>query len=171
MTGYVHIYTGDGKGKTTAALGLLLRARGAGLRVYVAQFLKASATSEIKALQARLPEVKVERFGGRHFVMGRPTPRDIQRAQKGLARLRRAVLGGAYDLVIADEINVAVKMGLIAVQDVLALLDARPAGVELVLTGRGADRRLVRRADLVTEMRNLKHYFDRGVRARRGIEW
>ena len=168
--GYVQVYTGDGKGKTTAALGLIVRAAGAGLRVFFCQFIKAGRTSEIRTLSERFPEVTVRQFGLGRFVRGRPSPRDIAAAQKGLTELREALTSGKYDMVIADEANVAARIGLLAPADLIDLIDRKPDRVELVLTGRGAARGIIRRADLVTEMKAVKHYFDRGVRARRGIE-
>jgi cob(I)alamin adenosyltransferase len=169
-TGYVQIYTGDGKGKTTAALGLMLRAAGAGLRVCLMQFLKGRATAELQALRSRFPEVRVERFGRVGFVRGCPTAADRAAAQRGFKRLSRAVRGEGYDLVVADEITLAVSLGLLPLDGLLRLIREKPRSVELVLTGRTADRRLLRAADLVTEMRAVKHYFTRGVSARAGIE-
>ncbi|MBN1673278.1 MAG: cob(I)yrinic acid a,c-diamide adenosyltransferase [Kiritimatiellae bacterium] len=170
MNGYVHIYTGDGKGKTTAALGLIVRATGAGLRVYMGQFLKRADTCESRTLRARFPDVTVERYGRGGFVRGKPSTADTAAARRGLTRLRRAVQSGQYDVVIADEANVAVALGLLPAEAFLRLIDDKPAPVELVLTGRGADRRLLAKADLVTEMTCRKHYYAAGVRARRGIE-
>jgi len=171
VTGYVHVYTGDGKGKTTAALGMLLRACGANQRVYLAQFLKATASSEIKLLSARFPDVFVEQFGRGSFIKGQPTQKDIDAARSGLEKLSAALTSGEYDLVIADEANVATALGLIPVAELLKLIDLKPASVELVFTGRSAHERLVERADLVTEMKNIKHYFERDVAARPGVEY
>jgi cob(I)alamin adenosyltransferase len=168
--GRVQIYTGDGKGKTTAALGLALRACGAGRRVYVMQFLKGRRTSEVAILRQRFPEMRVAQCGRACFVRGRPAPADRAAARRAFAKLRRETLSGRYDLVIADELVVAVALKLVAAADVLRLIEDRPPAVELVLTGRGATRSLIARADLVTDMRCVKHYFQRGVRARRGIE-
>ena len=170
MTGYVQVYTGDGKGKTTAALGLILRARGADLRVYLGQFIKKGNFSEIKALKKFLPNVVVEQYGLGHFIKGEPSAEDLAVAAEGIEKLRGAMKSGDYDVVVADEINPAVSAGLFPVQDVLALIDDRPEGVELVLTGRNADQLIIDRADLVTEMKNVKHYMDSGVAARPGIE-
>jgi len=169
--GFVHIYTGAGKGKTTAALGLLLRAVGAGLRVYLGQFLKGRVTSELRMLQTRFPEVTVEQFGRPEFVITAPSAEDVDAAHQALQRFRQAMLSGLYDVLIADEIMVAIKLGLISVEDVVALLAEKPAAVELVLTGRDAPATLVELADVVTDMRCIKHYFDRGVAARPGIEF
>jgi cob(I)alamin adenosyltransferase len=172
MAGQFQIYTGDGKGKTTAALGLALRAAGAGLKVYVGQFIKKPGTSEAAALLARFADcVTLEVFGPTHFVLSAPSPEDIAEARRGLAALRAALTGGRHDVVIGDEAVTAVAAGLLTEADLLALADARPAPVELVLTGRGATGALLIRADLVTEMRAIKHYYTRGVPARRGIEF
>jgi len=170
MKGYLQIYTGDGKGKTTAALGLVLRAAGAGLRVYFGQFIKQGDFSEILALRERFSEVTVAQFGLGRFIPGKPSPEDIRAAQEGLAALRSAMLGGDYDLVVADEAGPAVKAGLIAEQDLLDLIDARPDSVELVLTGRNVPPAVLDKADLVTEMKAVRHYLDAGVKARKGIE-
>ena len=167
--GYVHVYTGHGKGKTTAALGLLLRASGAGMKVFLGQFLKRGEYSEHAAL-ALLPGVTVEAFGGERRVGAPLTGEDAVHARKGLERLREAVSSGSWCLVIADEIFVAVHLGLLAETDVLGLLEVRHPSTELVLTGRYAFPEILRRADLVTEMKELRHYFSRGVPAREGIE-
>ncbi len=168
--GYVQVYTGGGKGKTTAALGLALRAVGAGLRVYIGQFIKKGCFSEIRALRRRLPEIRLRQYGCGRFIRGRPGPEDLRCARRGLADLRKAVAGGRYDVVIADEANCAVACGALAVEDLLGLIEAKPAGVELVFTGCNAHPRLVRRADLVTRMVAVKHYFRQRVLARKGIE-
>lgn len=168
--GYVHVYTGDGKGKTTAALGLALRAAGAGLRVFVAQFLKAQEYSELAALARFADLVTVHQYGTGRFVRGRPTVEDRERAAAGFAEAEAAVLAGRHELVILDEVNVAVRYGLVPLEELLALIRAKPEGVELVLTGRHADPALIEAADLVTEMRAVKHYFREGVGARVGVE-
>ena len=171
MPGYVQVYTGDGKGKTTAALGLALRAAGAGWNVFIGQFAKGLRTSELIALEERLADrVTVRQFGLPRFIVGAPKADDLALARCGLDEAREAVTSGKYGLVILDEANVAVTLQLFSVDDLLALIDAKLPEVELVLTGRGADARLLARADLVTEMRLVKHYFQQGVAARRGIE-
>lgn len=170
MQGYVHIYTGNGKGKTTAALGLALRSVGAGFKVYFGQFLKKGNFSEIKALR-RFPEITVRQFGCGRFVKGIPTATEIAAARRGMAALRRAVLSHIYNLVIADEANCAVTCGLIAVDDLLQLIADKPASVELVFTGRGAHPRLIKQADLVSIIQARKHPFDIGVKCRKGIDW
>lgn len=169
--GLIQIYTGDGKGKTTAALGLALRARGAGLKVYLGQFIKKGEFSEIKALRHFCPDITIRQCGRGRFVKGKPRPADSKCARKGLIDLKRAMLSKKYDLVIADEINCAVKAGLISVKEILRLIDKKPSSVELVLTGRNAPRQVMKRADLITEMRKIKHPFDRGEAGRRGIEY
>jgi cob(I)alamin adenosyltransferase len=168
--GYVHVYTGAGKGKTTAALGLAFRAAGAGLRVFVGQLLKGPACCEHQALCRFADRIDVRRFGPGEFIVGTPSRSQRHAASAGLAACREVLVAGEHKVVILDEINVAANIQLLPVESVLDLIDARPKHVELVLTGRGADERVVQRADLVTEMRAVKHYFDAGVSARRGIE-
>lgn len=167
--GYVQVYTGDGKGKTTAALGLALRAAGAGFRVFFGQFVKKQRCSEHQALERLGDSITYRRFGCGLILRG-PSKADIAAAAGGLAEAAEALRTGGYDLVILDELNVAVHLGLIDVVDVIDLIAKKPAGVELVLTGRNAHPRVVEAADLVTEMRNIKHYYEKGVKARRGIE-
>ncbi|NLX19907.1 MAG: cob(I)yrinic acid a,c-diamide adenosyltransferase [Desulfobulbus sp.] len=170
MQGYVQIYTGDGKGKTTAALGLALRAAGAGLRVYIGQLIKNAEYSEL-AILARLADlIIVEQLGRGCMLVTTPEQADIDAARAGLATLKAALRSGKYDLVIADEVNVACALGLLDEQDLLDLLAERPPSVELVLTGRGAPASVIAKADLVTDMRAVKHYYDEGVQARKGIE-
>lgn len=167
----VHVYTGDGKGKTTAALGLLLRAVGAGLSVRVFQFMKRGAYSEIEALASRFPEVAVTQLGSGSFIDPRHiSEEDRQLARQGFWLAREAVESGEYDLVILDEANCALDMGLLSEDSVLALLAARPERTEIVLTGRAAPPRIIEAADLCTEMRMVKHYYEKGVPARKGIE-
>jgi cob(I)alamin adenosyltransferase len=169
-TGYTQIYTGDGKGKTTAALGLALRAAGAGLNVYIAQFIKSGDYSEIKALSRFADRITVEQFGLGRFIKGQPAPEDVAAAQKGLAAIRSALASGTYQVVIMEEGNVAALSGLFPVEEILAVMSQKPTDVELVITGRGADPRVVDEADLVTEMKAVKHYYQAGVAARVGIE-
>ena len=170
MNRYTQVYTGDGKGKTTAALGLALRAVGAGLRVYLGQFIKGGEYSEIKVLRTRFPEVTVEQYGAGRFILRTPSPDDLEAARDGLARLRAAMCSGQYEVVIADEANTAMAAGLFPEEDLLSLMSDKPVTVELVLTGRGAGARVRERADLVTEMTCIKHYFEAGVPGRPGIE-
>ena len=168
--GYVQVYTGNGKGKTTAALGLVVRAVGAGLKVFIGQFLKTGTYSEVSALEKFGPSVVLEQFGGKRFIRQEPTEEDRRRAAAGLARARETVSSGEYDLIVLEEINVAVSMGLIPAAEVLELIRTKPSRVEIVLTGRRAAPEIIEAADLVTEMREIKHYYQRGVTSRRGIE-
>jgi cob(I)alamin adenosyltransferase len=170
VRGCIHVYTGEGKGKTTAALGLALRAAGAGLAVFIAQFMKLGEYSEIEALKRFGGAVALEQFGTGRFVRGRPEADDLAAAGRGMARVREVFEGGRHDVVVLDEVNVALAGGIIAAADLFDLLEARPAHVEVVLTGRGAPPALVERADLVTEMKMVKHYFQQGIPARKGIE-
>lgn len=167
--GYIQVYTGDGKGKTTASLGLALRAAGAGMKVFIGQFIKAEICSEHKALERFADLVSIRRFG-LGLIPKKPTEADAAAALAGLRAAGEALHSKLYDVVILDEINVAVHLGLIGVDDVLRLMREKPPEVELVLTGRYADERVVAGADLVTEMRQVKHYFEKGVKARRGVE-
>ena len=172
MTGYLQIYTGNGKGKTTAALGLALRAAGHGFKTYVAQFLKAQPTGEIEAAKKLAPLIRIEQFGREGFITVKdgPDDEDVSRAEAGLARALEAMLSGDYRIVVLDEVNTAVHFKILSEKDVLDFIDRRPAAVELVLTGRYAPASFIERADLVTEMKDIKHYFDKGVKAREGIE-
>jgi len=170
MKGYIQIYTGDGKCKTTAALGLIIRAVGAGLRVYFGQFIKGRNYSEIKILNTRFPEVTIVQFGHGRFIRGKPAQDEVGAAVKGLDCLKEAMQSGLYDVVIGDEANTAITAGLFTEEDLLALCDFKPESVELVLTGRGAGQALLERADLVTEMKCIKHYYNAGVKGRPGIE-
>jgi cob(I)alamin adenosyltransferase len=169
--GYVHLYTGDGKGKTTAALGLAVRAAGHGLNVYVGQFMKGCPYGEHAELKNH-PRITIEQFGSdgcirRHEATGE----HVELAHHGLAISRGILSSGRYDVVVLDEIDVAIWFGLVSTDEVLEIVDRRPRHVELVLTGRRAPDALVERADLVTEMREVKHYHSKGVLARPGIEY
>ena len=171
-TGQFQVYTGDGKGKTTAALGLALRASGAGLRVYIGQFMKCGDFSEIASLK-RLPGIAVEQYGSdRGLLIGRSAEaEDLNCARAGLERLKAALASGEYDVVIADEINCTLAFGLLHKADLVALIDCRPECVELVFTGRGAAQAVLEKADLITEMRPVRHYYrDKRLPARKGIE-
>jgi cob(I)alamin adenosyltransferase len=166
----IQVYTGNGKGKTTAALGLALRAVGAGLKVYIGQFIKGNSYSEIKILK-KIRGIKVEQYGRGCFIKGKPKQADIELARKGLRQAGRIIAAGKYDLVILDEINVALSLGLLSLNDVVKLLKSVPKQVEVVLTGRYAHPKIKRLADLVSEMKDVKHYYKKGVKARRGIEY
>jgi cob(I)alamin adenosyltransferase len=170
--GLVELFTGDGKGKTSAALGIALRALGCGKRVHIVYFMKGGFPyNEQKAL-AHLPNVSYERFGGCHFVNPNDvSPEDREQARKALAAAREAMLSGKYDVVVLDEVNIAAAWGLVDTAEVVRLIRERPENVELILTGRYAPKELVELADLVTEMVNVKHPYDKGVPSREGIDY
>lgn len=166
----IHVYTGNGKGKTTAALGLALRAAGAGLKVYIGQFLKGKNYSELKALK-KIKNIKVEQFGRGCFIKKAPTKKDITLAKNGLEKVNKIVAGRIYNVVILDEINVALNLKLLELNDIVELIKKTPRDLELILTGRYANPKILKLADLVSEIREIKHYFKKGVRARKGIEF
>ncbi|WP_312423173.1 cob(I)yrinic acid a,c-diamide adenosyltransferase [Anaerospora hongkongensis] len=190
--GYVQVYTGNGKGKTTAAIGLAIRALGAGKRVLLLQFMKSKVYSEHNILPQISPDLHLETLGKPFFVAkegsltaeelakwgsevvvfppGKPPADYVTVAVQGIARAKEAVSNGKYDLVILDEINVAMFFELVSWQQVEDVINSKLENVELVLTGRGASPELIERADLVTEMREVKHYYQQGVAARLGIE-
>jgi cob(I)alamin adenosyltransferase len=170
MQGYVQVYTGNGKGKTTAALGLSIRAAGAGLKVFIGQFIKKGDYSEIKALARFSDLITVEQFGQGRFLNGKPDPDDIALCRLGLVRMREVIASGKYPVVILEEANIAVRYGLITENELVELIQTKPAEVELVITGRDATDRIMALADLVTEMRAVKHYYEKGVASRVGIE-
>ena len=170
MKGYVQIYTGDGKGKTTAALGLALRAAGAGKKVFMAQFIKSGEYSEIKALERFSDLITVKQYGLGRFIKNSPSDKDRAILQKGISEIKAVMTSGDVAVVILDEINVALKLGLVKIKTLLNLMDLRPSHMELVLTGRGADPAILEKADLITEMTCVRHYFAKGVPARKGIE-
>lgn len=170
MKGYIHVYAGDGKGKTTAALGLAIRAAGAGMRVFIAQFLKSGEYSEHKALSRFSDLIKIKQYGRGCLIHGTPEEEDIKAASNGLNEVKQIINSGAYDLVVLDEANIATYYNLFKVDDLLEVIRSRPSHVEIVITGRMADQRLIEQADLVTEMKEIKHYYKQGVAARPGIE-
>jgi cob(I)alamin adenosyltransferase len=169
--GLVEVYTGDGRGKTTAAIGLAFRAVGHGLRVHIVQFMKGDESyGEFVSCRAH-PDIEIEQFGRKEFVNPvEPSTVDMELAAQGMARARQVLTEGEADVVILDELNVAVGFGLVRVEDALGLIDIKPPHVELLITGRMAPPELVARADLVTEMREVKHPFNDGVLAREGID-
>ncbi len=170
--GFIQVYTGNGKGKTTAAFGLALRAAGAGMKIFIVQLMKDYPYSELESLQRLQPEIELEHFGNDAFVFRKEPPgkEDLHAARQALVRGRQAMLSGQYDLVVFDEICVAIYFGLLSVQDVLKLMDEKPVIVELILTGRYCPAEIITRADLVSEMREVKHYYQQGVMARKGFE-
>ncbi len=170
MKGAIHVYTGDGKGKTTAALGRVIQAVGAGHKVFVAQFNKRGNYSEIKALKRLSDLVTVEQYGLGRFIHGKPLPEDIIAARKGLKQISSILSAGKHQLVVLDEANVAADIGLFSVQDLMDAISSKPDRTALVITGRGAPPTIMARADMVMEMKATKHYYQKGVQARVGIE-
>lgn len=167
--GYVQVYTGNGKGKTTAALGLSLRAVCSGKKVFFGQFMKGMTYSELKAT-AFLPNFTLEQFGGDCFVYGKPTEKDIEDALKGFEEMKAIIFSNQYDVVVLDELNTALFFELIPVSEVVDLIKSKPEQIELIITGRYAKSEIIEVSDLVTEMKEIKHYYEKGVEARVGIE-
>jgi len=170
--GYVQLYTGNAKGKTTAALGLAFRAMGCGMRTYVGQFMKGLHYGELDAAKMVEPYIVIEQFGKDTFihVQDPPEAEDVSMAQDGLRKARDAMLSCEFDIVIFDEIITSHHFHLITLEDMFSLISSKPENVEIIFTGRYAPEELIARADLVTEMREIKHYFQDGVQARTGIE-
>lgn len=169
--GYIHIYSGPGKGKTTAALGLGLRAAGAGFKVHMIQFMKGRRYSELDALE-HVKNFTVSQFGRDEFVSkDNPEQIDIELAREGFDFAVDVVKKGLYDMVILDEINVAIDYNLVSLEDMLGLIDQKPEKLELVLTGRYAHPDLIKVADVVTEMLEIKHPYQEGVTARKGVDF
>jgi len=167
--GYVQVYTGNGKGKTTAALGLSLRAVCAGKKVYFAQFVKGMEYSELDAVK-HLPGFSMKQYGSDSFIFDKPGEEDIRLGKAGLKECADILSSGGYDVVVLDEINIALYYRLFTAEKVIEALDGRAAGVEVILTGRYAHEKIIEKADLVTEMKEIKHYYEKGVEARVGIE-
>ena len=170
--GLVQVFTGEGKGKTTAALGTVVRALGQGLRVSIIAFMKGGRPSGEWGVLAKLPNVSIARFGTETFTdPANVKPEEKEQAKQALVAAREAVLSGSYDLVVLDEVNVVVAWKLVELDEVLELVRHKPQNVELILTGRYADKELIKMADLVTEMLSIKHPYDEGTTARKGIEY
>jgi cob(I)alamin adenosyltransferase len=171
-TGLVEVFTGDGKGKTTAALGVALRASGRGLKVFIVYFMKGNFPYGEQEALSQLTNIKFAKFGQLNFVdPNNVTQAEKDEAQKALDTARRTILGNNYDIVILDEINVAVAWKLIDIDEVIKLIREKPNEVELILTGRYADDRLIDLADLVTNMTKVKHPYDKGILSRKGIDY
>ena len=168
--GYVHVYTGNGKGKTTASLGLAVRAYLAGKKVFFGQFVKGMEYSELD-IEKYLPGLKIHQFGRDCFIYKDPTEEDIIAARKGLEIFREVLKNGEYDLVVLDELNIALYYKLFTVEEAVKIIEERASHVEVVITGRNAPEEILRVADLVTEMKEIKHYYNSGVMARKGIEF
>ncbi len=170
--GLVMVITGNGKGKTTAAFGQALRAIGQGYRVFVAQFMKGRKYGELIAAQKYLPNLTILRFGLDSFVMrDNPAAIDMEMAQKGLIAAKKAIKSGKYDMVILDEINVALDFKLIALPEIVELIKNKPAHLDLILTGRYAPPDLIYLADTVSEVKEIKHHYNTGIKDRAGIEY
>jgi cob(I)alamin adenosyltransferase len=168
--GYIQIYTGDGKGKTTAAIGMAVRAAGHGTKTYIGQFMKGQHYGELTAL-CNHPFITIEQYGDVECVRREDvTQKHVDQARRGLELARRAILSNKYGIIVLDELNVAVWFDLITTEEVLELLSHRPENMEVVLTGRRAPEELIKIADLVSEVKEIKHYYTQGVKARNGIE-
>lgn len=170
--GYVQVYTGNGKGKTTAALGLALRAAGYGMKTYVGQFMKGQHYGELDSIKMLGGLVVIEQYGLPEFCTpsNPPNPKQCEAAQIGLKKVREVISSKKYDVVVMDEITTAIHFKLISLQGVVEIVKSKPESVELVITGRYAPDELVEIADLVTEMKEIKHYYKKGIVARDGIE-
>jgi len=170
--GFIQIYTGNGKGKTTAAIGQAVRAAGAGLKTYIAQFMKDYPYSELESLKLLKDFIEVEQFCGDEFVYKRQLPdeSEIKKASDGLSIAKEKMLSGNYDIIILDEVIVAIYFKLLHLNQIIEFIDSKPESVELILTGRYCPDELISKADLVTEMKEIKHYYSKGITSRKGIE-
>jgi len=169
--GLIQVYTGDGKGKTTAAIGCAVRAAGAGLKVCIIQFMKKQDSGELKILEG-IENIEIKQFGtGDFLIKDTPSVEDYKAAEAGLEFFKDICASGVYDLIVLDEINVVVDNELIRVWEVVEAMENKPAPTELILTGRGAHEAILKTADLVTEMLEIKHHFNKGIKARKGIEY
>ncbi len=170
--GFIQIYTGNGKGKTTAAIGQALRAAGAGLRCCIIQFMKEFPYSELTALKYLEEFITIKQFAGDDFVYRKELPgeKELAKAKKGLEFAREAMLSGNYDLIILDEICVSIYFKLFSIEDVIEFIKLKPERIELIFTGRYCPDAIIDLADLVTEMKEVKHYYTNGIISRKGIE-
>ena len=171
MKGYIQVYTGNGKGKTTAAFGLALRAVGSGKKVYFAQFVKGKIYSEIEAVQKFLPNITVKQYGLGCFIVKSPTENDTKAARKGLEEISDIIRSDQYDVIVLDEANIAFFYNLFSTEELIHVLQQKKEKTEIIITGRYAPPDIVEIADLVTEMQEVKHYYHEGVEARKGIEF
>lgn len=171
MKGYIQVYTGNGKGKTTAAIGLSVRAAGTGKKVFFAQFVKGQVYSEVKAIQDFLTSITIKQYGLDCFIYKRPKQADIDIARRGFNEVSEIISAGKYNIVVLDEANIAIYYNLFTVEELIAVLKKKPDEKEIIITGRYAPPELIEFADLVTEMREVKHYYSKGVDARVGIEY
>jgi len=170
--GFVQIYTGNGKGKSTAAIGQAVRAAGFGLKTYIAQFMKEYPYNELISLKHLSEWISIEQFGGDEFVYKKelPNEEELAKARSGLQSAREKMLSGEYDLIILDEAIVAIYFKLIATKELIEIIKAKPENVELILTGRYCPTEIIELSDLVTEMKEVRHYYQKGITSRRGIE-
>ena len=166
----IQVYTGNGKGKTTAALGLAIRAAGAGLKVFIIQFVKGRYYNELKILKS-IKNIKIEQYGKSCFIKKNPDKTDIALAKRGLERAKEIISKRIYNLVILDEINIALSLKLLKLKDVVELIENAPRKMELIFTGRYAHPKVLKTADLISEIKERKHYYRKGIKARRGIEY
>ena len=171
MQGYIHLYTGNGKGKSTAAFGLSLRAVGAGKKVFFAQFVKGKTYAEIEAVNQFLPAITIKQYGRGCFIKNVPVPEDIEAAQNGLKEVAEIIRSGAYDIVVLDEANIALYYKLFTSAELIEVIKHKRPETEIIITGRYAPQEIIDLADLVTEMKEVKHYYRKGVEARKGIEF
>ena len=171
MKGYIQVYTGNGKGKTTAAFGLALRASNAGLKIFIGQFVKGKSYNENEAVAKYVKNITVKQYGLRCFIVEAPTENDIKAARKGLKDMRSIIQNGKYDMVIMDEVHIALYYKLFDIHELIEIMKSKPDHVELILTGRYAPKEIIDKADLVTEMHEIKHYYQKGVQARDGIDY
>lgn len=170
--GLIIVITGNGKGKTTSAFGQALRAVGQGYKVFILQFMKGREYGEFIAAEKYLPNITIRKSGLDSFVMrDNPAAIDIALAQKGLDIAKKSIVSGKYDMVILDEINVALDFKLIKIKDVLAMIKNKPAGLDLVLTGRYAPKEIIKLADTVSDVQEIKHHYNAGIKDRAGIEY
>ena len=166
----IQVYTGNGKGKTTAALGLAIRAAGAGFKVFIIQFVKGRYYNELKVLKS-IKNIKIEQYGKSCFIKKKPDKKDIALAKRGLERAREVISKRIYNLVILDEINIALNLKLLKLKDVVELIENAPKKIELILTGRYAHPKVLKIADLISEIKERRHYYRKGITARKGIEF
>lgn len=171
MKGFIQVYTGNGKGKTTAAIGLSIRAVGAGKKVFFAQFVKGKPYSEITVLQKLSPTITLKQYGLGCFIEKEPTKADIESAQKGLQEIKKFIQAASYDVIVLDEANIALFFNLFSVKDLIKIVQSKPPETEIIITGRYAPEEIIAIADLVTEMKEVKHYYNSGIEARKGIEF
>ena len=170
MKGYIQVYTGNGKGKTTAALGLAVRALGAGKKVFIGQFAKSKHYSELETIDKLLKNITVRQYGIGCFILEKPKEEDFQAAQKGLKEINDIIESNEFDVIILDEANIAIYYNLITVNELIDTVKKRNENVEIIITGRYATQEIIDFADLVTEMKEVKHYYHQGVQARVGFE-